>query len=664
MDKNITNILDKIELSKDNYNYFIDANVTKVEVLQSKKEWHIYIEKDDSLPKEILKEFLSKINNLDNNIKNIKVIWNIKNIDINMYLDYYPYILEYIKEKNNIALINIIEDKLKIIDNKLIIEVSNLIEEKKVKEILKKINKIYNELGYLEPITYQKVETEDIKEAIKNDLKLDEEMVKSLEKSTKKDSKHKSKDDSDIILGRSIKEKPITIKSIIGEDNNVIVDAKIFGVDFFESNKTDFKIITLKLTDFTDSIYCKVFVREDDEYKRLTKEFKEGKWIRVRGYTKNDQFSKELVLNARDIIKIDVEEEKVVDNSSTKRVELHTHTKMSQMDGVADEIDLVKRAISWGHKAIAITDHNDIQAFPHVFNYVTDYNKNLPEGKEPFKAIYGIELVMIDDKVNIVTRPNEENLLSQEYVVFDLETTGFNAGGSDSIIEIGAVKLKDGEILERYDELINPGHSLNDKIVELTHITDEMLQDKANEEEAVKRFKEWIGDLPLVAHNAKFDTSFIEMAYKKYDLGELTNPIIDTLELSRTMDNNYARHSLSALAKRYNIIKSEDNPDGFWDETSHHRGDYDAEGTALIFNKMLHKLDNRNIEKMNELDKLVDKEEIYKYGISNHINILVKNKKGLKNLFRLVSLASTTYLYKTPRIPRSVVEENRWIINW
>ena len=289
MDKNITNILDKIEFSEDNYNYFIDANVTKVEVLQSKKEWHIYIEKDDSLPKEILKEFLSKINNLDNNIKNIKVIWNIKNVDINMYLDYYPYILEYIKKKNNIALINIIEDRLKIIDNKLIIEVTNLIEEKKVKEILKKINKIYNELGYLEPITYQIVETEDIKEAINNDLKLDEEMVKSLEKTTKKDSKRKSKDDSDIILGRSIKEKPITIKSIIGEDNNVIIDAKIFGVDFFESNKTDFKIITLKLTDFTDSIYCKVFVREDDEYKRLSKEFKDGKWIRVRGYTKNDK---------------------------------------------------------------------------------------------------------------------------------------------------------------------------------------------------------------------------------------------------------------------------------------------------------------------------------------------------------------------------------------
>ena len=660
MDKNITNILDKIDFDKEKYQYFLDAKVSSVEIIRSKKEWKIYIDKEDLLPKEILKEFLNEIYKLDTNIKNINVIWNIKNIDINIYLDYFSDVLEYIKEKDQVNLINILEDKMIIKDNKLLLEVSNLIEEKKAKEIIKKINKIYKNLGYNESIEYNLVESEDVKEKINNDLKVDIETIKKIEPKKEPTTTRKKKDDNpDIILGRTIKEDSISIKSIIGEDNNVIVSAKIFDVEFFESNKTDFKIITLKLTDYTDSIYCKVFVREDDEYKRLSKELKPNTWVKVRGYTKNDQFSKEIVLNARDILKIEVSENKVKDESPVKRVELHTHTKMSQMDGVVDELDLVKRAISWGHKAIAITDKNAVQAFPHVFNYVTDYNKNLKDGEEPFKAIYGIELVMIDDKVNIVTRPNEDNLLDQEYVVFDLETTGFNAGGSDSIIEIGAVKLKNDQILERYDQLVNPGHPLNNKIIEITNITDEMLKDKPNEEEAVKAFKEWIGDLPLVAHNAKFDTSFIEMAYKKYNLGELTNTIIDTLELSRTMDNNYARHSLSALAKRYNIVKSEDNPDGFWDESSHHRGDYDAEGTALIFSKMLKKLDNRNIEKMTDLDKLVDKDEIYKYGVSNHINILVKNKTGLKNLFKLVSLASTTYLYKTPRIPRSIIEENR-----
>ena len=339
-----------------------------------------------------------------------------------------------------------------------------------------------------------------------------------------------------------------------------------------------------------------------------------------------------------------------MDNAPTKRVELHCHTKMSQMDGVADDEALLKQALSWGHKAIAITDHNGVQAFPHVFNFVTGHNKKLKEGEEPFKAIYGAELTLIDDTVNIVVRPNNKNMLEQTYVVFDFETTGFNAGGADSIIEIGAVKIRNGEILERYDELINPGRPLPEKITAVTNITDDMLKDKDNEENAVKRFIEWFKDCPMVAHNAKFDVSFLEMAYKKYNLGTFTNPVIDTLELSRTMDNTYARHSLSALVKRYDVP---------WDESAHHRGDYDAEGTALVFHKMLKKLSNRNIENMDQLDSLVSKDEIHKYGRSYHVNLLVKNKTGLKNLFKIISLANTTYLYKTPRILRSEIEAHR-----
>ena len=257
---------------------------------------------------------------------------------------------------------------------------------------------------------------------------------------------------------------------------------------------------------------------------------------------------------------------------------------------------------------------------------------------------------MVDDNVDIVVRPNNDVLLDDTYVVFDFETTGFNAGGADSIIEIGAVKMKDGIIIEKYDELINPGRPLPQKIVDVTNITDMMLEGKRCEEEAVKDFINWFGDLPMVAHNAKFDVSFLEMAYEKYNLGEFKNPVIDTLELSRTLDNNYARHSLSALVKRYNVP---------WDEEAHHRGDYDAEGTALVFYKMLEKLNNRNIETMEQLANMVDQSEMYKYGTLNHINILTLTKKGLKNLFKIISYANTTYLYKTPRVPRSIVEKYR-----
>ena len=594
---------------------------------------------------------------LDERAKDIKIIFNIENPNNEMYLSYYPLLLKKLKGK--LKVLEIYEDCLRLEDGFLILVTSNDVERERLLSCQEEISTFYRQLNYNFNIEIVTRHEENILEEIKHELEEStmniplptekKETPKEESSSEKKQYRREPKDPNSVI-GRGIKEDPIKIKTLIGEDNNVVIEAQVFGTDYFESSKTDFKIITLKVTDFSDSIYCKVFVRDDEEYGRLCKEFKVGNWYKIRGYTKNDQFAKELVLNARDMIKIEKSEESVKDTAEEKRVELHCHTVMSQMDGVANEEAIVKQAMKWGHRAIAITDHNGVQGFPHVFNLVTGYNKGLKEGEEPFKVIYGTELVMIDDSVNIVLRPNKEVMLDQTYVVFDFETTGFNAGGADSIIEVGAVKLRNGEIIEKYDELINPGRPLPQKIIDVTNITDDMLKDKDNEENAIKRFVEWFGDCPMVAHNAKFDVSFLEMAYKKYNLGTFTNPVIDTLELSRTMDNTYARHSLSALVKRYEVP---------WDESAHHRGDYDAEGTALVFHKMMKKLSNRNIETMDQLDSLVSKDEIHKYGRAHHVNLLVQNKVGLKNLFKLVSLANTTYLYKTPRILRSVIEEHR-----
>ena len=240
--------------------------------------------------------------------------------------------------------------------------------------------------------------------------------------------------------------------------------------------------------------------------------------------------------------------------------------------------------------------------------------------------------------------------MESTYVVFDTETTGFNAAGGDQMIEIGAVKIKEGNIVERFDELINPGRHIPDKITELTCITDEMVKDKDNEETVTRKFLEWAGDFPMVAHNAKFDISFIEMAMKKYDLGEFKNTVVDTLELSRALDQGFARHGLSALVKRYNVP---------WEEDAHHRADYDAEGTAFVYHKMMQKLVAQNYEKISDLEKLISKDEIHKFGRTYHFNAIAKNKTGLKNLFKIISLANTVYLYKTPRILRSKLDELR-----
>ena len=655
MDSKIEVLLGKTNIDKEHYQYFYDAQITKI-VVNRQNDWNIYIDKTELLPLEIFEELQSKKDLLDEKARNISIIFNIENPNNEVYLSYYPYLLKQLKD--DLKVLEIYEDCLRLEDDYLILIASNEVEEERLKTVLPKVEKFYKQNGYKFNIEVLLRHEDNILEEIQADLAAVPTLPAQPEKVEKKEETSQPKEkqyrrdpkDPNAVLGRGIKEDPIKIKTLIGEDNNVVVEAQIFGTEYFESSKTDFKIITLKITDFSDSMYCKVFVRDDEEYGRLCKELKTGNWYKIRGYTKNDQFAKELVLNARDMVKIEKKEESVKDLAEEKRVELHCHTVMSQMDGVANEEAIVKQAMKWGHKAIAITDHNGVQGFPHVFNLVTGYNKGLEEGQEPFKVIYGAEFVMIDDSVNIVIRPNKEVMLDQTYVVFDFETTGFNAGGADSIIEIGAVKIRNGEILERYDELINPGRPLPQKIVEVTNITDEMLAGKDTEENAVKRFVEWFGDCPMVAHNAKFDVSFLEMAYKKYNLGTFTNPVIDTLELSRTMDNTYARHSLSALVKRYEVP---------WDENAHHRGDYDSEGTALVFHKMMKKLSNRNIETMDQLDSLVTKDEIHKYGRAHHVNILVKNKAGLKNLFKLVSLANTTYLYKTPRILRSVIEEHR-----
>lgn len=610
---------------------------------KARDSYHFLIEIKENLPVFLFQEFQTKLKEGFPTCRKTKVTFHVLDKKEELLHEYYDYFMKSMAEEEPL-LSMFQESETYFIDDMFIIEVSNLAEKMKLEPKISDLVECFESAGYgtLEiQIKINEEKRAELQKEIENSLIQNTEKVKEIVK---------EQENNPVIIGTEIKGEVNFIRDIMGEDNNINVEVQVFGeMDFFESAKSNFKIITLKITDYTDSIYCKIFVRDDEEYKVLKKKLKSGNWYKIRGYTKNDPYSKELVLNARDINELKRVVEKRNDEAKEKRVELHAHTKMSQMDGVADEVELVKQAISFGHKAIAITDHNGCQSFPHVFNYVTGYNKGKEES-EKFKALYGTELTLIDDTVNIVVRPNDSVLLENTYVVFDFETTGFNAGGVDSVIEIGAVKLKDGEIIDRYDELINPGRKLPLKIVELTNITDEMLQDKASEEEAMKRFIAWVGDLPMVAHNAKFDVSFLEMAYQKYGLGTYQNTVIDTLELSRALDTNYSRHSLSALVKRYDVP---------WDEDAHHRGDYDAEGTAYVFHKMMKKLNDRNIEKISDLDKLVSKNEIHKYGRAYHVNLIAKNKTGLKNLFKIISLANTTYLYKTPRILRSKLNELR-----
>ena len=635
MSDKLVRFFNKIEF-RYNESDFIDADVEKVIVNKKTRSWEVFIKKSSPFDIKVINELKSVCSKGIDEVDTIMISLSYDLVDDESVLSALQFYMSELA-RNNPSLSSFLDNEVKIVDDVISFEITNKFEENAINKETSKVIDFLREYGYGK----YRIETyfnQEKKDAIKKEI----EEVK-MDVVVNEEPKYKT------IIGESIKAKPTLISDIIGEDNNITVEAFVFGTDVFESSKSAFKILTLKISDKTDSILAKIFSRDADEFKTLTKNIKNGQWYRIRGYIKNDNFARDLVLNIRDMEEIESKDISVMDEADEKRIELHAHTTMSQMDGLSDAKALLKQAVKWGHKAIGITDHNGVQSFPQVYHFVTDYNKGKSDD-EKFKALYGCELTLIDDTVRIVENGTNNSLMDSTYCVFDVETTGFNAGGADSIIEIGAVLIKNGEIIDRFDELINPGRKLPLKIVELTNITDDMLKDKDDEETVVKRFRDFFKDYPLVAHNAKFDMSFMRMAYKKYNLGELTNTVIDTLELSRALDSGFAKHGLSALVKRYDVP---------WDETAHHRADYDAEGTALVLSKMLNKLHNQNYETINSINNLVSRDEIHKYGRSYHVNLIAQNRVGLKNLFKIVSLANTKYLYKTPRILRSEIETHR-----
>ena len=630
-----------LEKSKfDQKEYLKNGTLSGLILNNTKDTCNVVIDLENNLPLSIYQDLKNCLKNYFHTVPHVNLCITCKQTSHKEFYRYFDYFVEHIP-------IDSLKDNDDVLykGSEVMIEYENV---KPTEEEIKTLETEFRKVGYIVEIKLTlkheivKPEIKEVKEEIK------QEVTKPKFKNYERKPKVKE-DHPDVLYGRLITDSIIRMDTIVEVNKTVTVEAYVFGAELREIKTKDgrqFKILNLKLTDFTDSIYATLFMGGEEEVPKID----EKNWYKIRAKVKDvDQYNPDISLSVLDINILKKEVEEIIDDAPIKRVELHAHTMMSQMDGVVNEETLVKQAMKWGHKAIAITDHNGCQAYPHVFNLVRNTNKGKEE-KDHFKAIYGTELTLIDDTVKIVLRPTDADLLKSTYVVFDLETTGFNAGGEDSIIEIGAVKIQEGMIIDRYDQLVDPGKEISERITNVTNITNEMLVGKPNEETAVKDFKNWIGDLPMVAHNAKFDTSFIEMAYKKYNLGEFLNPVIDTLELSRTMDNTYARHSLSALVKRYNVP---------FDEEAHHRADYDAEGTALVFAKMLNKLSGMNFEIMTDLDKLVSKDEIHKYGRAFHVNLLCINKKGLKNLFKIVSLANTTYLYKTPRILRSEIEKHR-----
>lgn len=448
---------------------------------------------------------------------------------------------------------------------------------------------------------------------------------------------YKRSENPDVIYGRDFDEEVTLIEQIAGEIGEVVIRGKVLSLETREI-RNEKTIIMFSITDFTDTMMVKMFSK-NEFVADITAEVKKGAFLKLKGVTTIDRFDGELTIGSIvGIKKIPDFTSSRIDNSPKKRVELHCHTKMSDMDGVSEVKDIIKRAIKWGHPAIAVTDHGDVQAFPDANHAVS------PE--DDFKILYGVEAYLVDDLKNIVENSKNQKL-EDTYVVFDLETTGFSPI-NHKIIEIGAVKVEQGTITERFSSFVNPEVPIPFKIEELTGIRDDMVLNAPKIEEILPQFLSFCEGSVMVAHNAGFDMSFISKNSERQGL-DCAFTIVDTVALARVLLPQLNRFKLDTVAKALKISLE-----------NHHRAVDDAACTAEIFVKFIGMLNERGIETLDQVNQLgnTSVDNIKKLP-SHHAIILATNDTGRINLYRLVSQAHLTYFHRQPRIPKSEFIKHR-----
>ena len=446
-----------------------------------------------------------------------------------------------------------------------------------------------------------------------------------------------------LILGSSMNIiEPLVKVSELGVDDGKIAlkGEVIYSEDrTLKSGKT---LFSFDLYDGTSTITCKVFL-EKDKAKKQMKRITGSKGVKVAGTASMDSFSNELTVMVNTIVECEgLKKEERQDNSEVKRVELHMHTQMSQMDAMTSATDLIKRAMKWGMKSIAITDHGVVQAFPEA-------HKLLGYDNPDMKIIYGMEAYLAPDKNPVVENGKNQDL-DTTYCVLDLETTGFSAT-TEKITEVGIMKLKNGEVVDEFSCFVNPEKHIPERVTEVTNITDEMVKDAETIDKVFPKILEFLGDSVIVAHNAGFDVGFLKQTAK--NLGyEFDYTYIDTLSLAKDLFPDYKKYKLGKIAENLGIKV----------EVAHRALD-DVDTTVKVFKVMLDILSKRGAKKVEDIDKVSRTEEAkkeeYKKLKTYHAIILAKNYIGLRNLYKLVSYSHIKYFYRKPRILKSLLEKYR-----
>lgn len=613
--------------------------IQKIEVIERTNTINLHALSQEIIDFNHIENIKDEISKHYNNSVNVEIYLKYKlekNINIEKIKENLLYIINkssniLSKAKDNIKIEFKDECFFVIADNKLLIdELNDNNTERKLKKLIcdynldYNIKAIYNEAEEEAAITAQRIFDQALKknlEIIKNNSSEKKPANKSQEGSYKKRSRKKIDFDS----------IPVSLISELTNDSGVVnIKGKIVNVDKRELKNGSF-LISLIITDSTDSIMCKYFCPNgfDDEG------IENGNYIQIAGNVEYDDYEKELIVKILDL-QLTTEEIKRMDNAKEKRVELHLHTGMSSMDGINSFKEYAKKARQWGHKAIAITDHGVVQGYPEAMDCADDN----------FKVIYGMEGYLVNDTVSIVQNCQNVNLDSV-FVVFDIETTGLNPK-NDNIIEIGAVKISNRKVIDSFSTFVHIDKKLPGKIIELTSITDDMLQGQPEIDEALPAFLDFAKECVLVAHNAKFDLGFIKENTKVLSIENYNPPVLDTLELSKALIKDVKNHRLNTLTKKLGI-----------NLINHHRAVDDANATGQLLIILLNKLSEREIYDVSKLnDILMEDIDIVKQP-SYHINILVTNYIGLKNLYSLVSDSHINNFYKKPRLLKSNLNQLR-----
>ncbi|WP_100330947.1 PolC-type DNA polymerase III [Bacillus xiapuensis] len=643
-------LLQQLKLTDDTIiKHFEGAEISKLTVERKSKRWHFLFAVKQIVPCQVLEIFAHALTHAFKEIAAVTFSVQAEKTDVSEELlaDYWMFC---IKQLDGISppMLALLNRRLPEIEgNKLIVRVHNEAEGLALKgKYGDWISRIYQSYGFPPvslgiEVSEQNKDTEFqqfLEAKHKEDAERALQAVAEMQKRETNAGEGGEEYEGPLMIGLKIKNDADfkRLEDIRDEERRIAIEGYVFEAETKElrSGRT---LLTFKITDYTDSLLVKMFSR-DKEDAALFGRVKKGMWLKARGTVQNDTFVRDLVMIANDINEVAPVTREDTAPAEEKRVELHLHTPMSQMDAVTPVSDLVAQASKWGHKAIAITDHAVAQSFPEAYS---------AGKKHGIKVLYGIEANLVDDGVPIAYNEVHRYLPDETYVVFDVETTGLSAV-YDTIIELAAVKIKDGEIIDRFESFANPHHPLSATTINLTGITDDLVQSAPEVEEVLQKFQAWTQDAVLVAHNASFDMGFLNAGYQRYQLGKADNPVIDTLELARLLYPTMKNHRLNTLAKKFDV-----------ELTQHHRAIYDAEATGYLLLKMLRDAAEKGIEYHDQFNAHMGEGNAYKRARPYHCTILAQNDTGLKNLFKLVSISHINYFYRVPRIPRSVLQKHR-----